>query len=129
MTWLITLVVVVTLSAISALHPAWGLGSAFPCKDRETRTAVGQIGGKGMPPNLSPLLVAALWPQMMQGWVLPFMPVSLLATGALLLTAVFLGRGAAGLTPWFHRHLAEEPSATLNRKYYSPLCAALAYAM
>ena len=131
---LISIVVFVTLLAISALHLGWALGSTFPCKDRETlvRTVVGRSGGGGaMPPSFSSALVAAaiflaaLWPLMMQSWILTFVPAGLQGVGAIVLILVFLGRGAIGLTPWFARLLPEEPFVSLNRVYYSPLCIAL----
>jgi Protein of unknown function (DUF3995) len=131
---LISIFVLVTLLAISALHLAWAFGSTFPCKDRETlvRTVVGKSGGgSSMPPSFSSALVAAatflaaLWPLMMQGRILTFVPISLQGLGAVILILVFLGRGVIGLTPWFRRLLPMEPFVTLNRKYYSPLCIAL----
>jgi Protein of unknown function (DUF3995) len=131
---LISMFVLVTLLAISALHLAWAFGSTFPCKDRDAlvRTVVGRGGGgSAMPPGISSALVAAatflaaLWPQMMQGRILTFVPVSVISLGAVVLVIVFLGRGTIGLTPWFRRLLPAEPFRTLNRKYYSPLCIAL----
>jgi Protein of unknown function (DUF3995) len=133
MTALIALLVFVTLAAIALLHLAWGLGSAFPCRDRKrlAQTVIGRRGEAGMPPNSSSLLVAAaiflaaLWPLMMQGRILTSVPIVLRGVGAMVLTAVFLSRGIVGLTPWFRSLLPEEPFVTLNRKYYSPLCIAL----
>ncbi len=133
---LISLFVLVTLLAISALHLVWAFGSAFPCKDRETlvRTVVGRNGEGGesiMPPGISSALVAAatflaaLWPPIMEGKIFTFVSISLQSLGAIVLVLVFLGRGVIGLTPWFRRLLPLEPFATLNRKYYSPLCIAL----
>jgi Protein of unknown function (DUF3995) len=126
--------VLVMLLAISALHLSWAFGSTFPCKDRDAlvRTVVGRGGGAGaMPPGVSSALVAAatflaaLWPLMMQGRILTFVPPPLIHLGAIVLVIVFLGRGVIGLTPWFQRLLPEEPFVRLNRKYYSPLCIAL----
>jgi Protein of unknown function (DUF3995) len=126
--------VLVPLTAISLLHLAWAFGSAFPCQDRETlvRTVVGRSGGgSSMPPGFSSALVAAatflaaLWPLIMQGWIVKSVPIPLQGLGTIVLILVFLGRGVIGLTPWFRRLLPEEPFVTLNRKYYSPLCIAL----
>jgi hypothetical protein len=133
MSALIALLMFAMLAAIALLHLGWGLGSAFPRKDRTrlAQTVIGRRGEAGMPPNSSSLLVAAaiflaaLWPLMMQGWIFTFVPAALQGLGALVLTAVFLARGIAGLTPWFRRLLPEEPFVTLNRKYYCPLCIAL----
>jgi Protein of unknown function (DUF3995) len=128
--------VFLTLLAISLLHLAWALGSAFPCKDKEmlARAVVGRSGGdggNGMPPGFSSALVAALiflaalWPLMMRGWILTSVPIALQGLGAIVLILVFLGRGIVGLTPWFRQLLPEEPFVSLNRTYYSPLCIAL----
>ncbi len=38
---------------------------------------------------------------------------------------VFLGRGVAGFTPAWRRHTPEQPFATLDIRYYSPLCLAI----
>jgi Protein of unknown function (DUF3995) len=133
---LLSIFVLVTLFAISALHLAWAFGSAFPRKDRETlvRTVVGRTGGggrSGMPPGTSSALVAAaaflaaLWPLMMKDWILTSVPIPLQGPAAIILILVFLGRGNIGLTPWFRRLLPEEPFVPLNRKCYSPLCIAL----
>ena len=131
---LIPIFVFVTLLAISVLHLGWALGSTFPCKDRETlvRAVVGRSGGaSAMPPGISSALVAAaiflaaLWPLMMQGRILTFVPIPLVGLGAIILVIVFLGRGMIGMTPWFARLLPEEPFVSLNRVYYSPLCIAL----
>jgi Protein of unknown function (DUF3995) len=131
---LISMFVLVTLFAISALHLAWAFGSTFPCKDSDAlvRAVVGRGGGgSAMPSGISSALVAAvtflaaLWPQMMQGRILTFVADSLIGLGAVVLVTVFLGRGMIGLTPWFRLLLPEEPFVSLNRKYYSPLCIAL----
>ena len=45
---------------------------------------------------------------------------ALLAAAAAAL--VFLGRGVAGFTPAWRRLTPEEPFATLDVRYYSPLC-------
>jgi Protein of unknown function (DUF3995) len=135
MTALICLFVFATLLAISGLHLGWAFGSAFPCRDRDAlvRTVVGLNGGgaSAMPPGLSSAFVAvliflaALWPLMMQGWILTSVPFTVQGSGAFVLILVFLGRGMVGLTPWFRRLLPEEPFVTLNRSYYSPLCITL----
>ena len=38
---------------------------------------------------------------------------------------VFLGRGIAGFTPAWRRLTPEQPFATLDVRYYSPLCLAI----
>ena len=69
------------------------------------------------------LLGAAIWPHVMEKTlVIPLLPPMLIALGGWTLTAVFIGRGLVGLTPWFRRLLPEEPFCTYNRTYYSPLC-------
>ena len=47
------------------------------------------------------------------------------ALAGLAVALVFLGRGVAGFTPAWRRHTPEQPFATLDVRYYSPLCLAI----
>jgi len=130
MSW-ISVVLSVCLIAISALHALWALGSPWPMKsDQElVKAVVGDEKIIEMPAKWQSALVAilllagAIWPHVMeQTLVIPFLPPMLIALGGWTLTAVFIGRGLVGLTPWFRRLLPEEPFRSYNRTYYSPLC-------
>ena len=49
----------------------------------------------------------------------------LAAVPAIVVTLVFLGRGIAGFTPTWRALTPEQPFATLDLRYYSPLCLAI----
>lgn len=130
MSW-ISVVLSICLIAISMLHALWALGSPWPMKsDQElVKAVVGAEKRIEMPAKWQSALVAllllcaAIWPHVIeQSLVVPLLPPMLIAVGGWALTAVFLGRGLIGLTPWFHRLLPEEPFCTNNRNLYSPLC-------
>ncbi len=130
---LVSVLLLVALLIVSLLHLAWAFGSHFPCTDEATltRTVVGAKGLVRMPPRLASAFVAgatfcaALWPFAMSGSLLSTLPQWLVSSGAIVLTLVFLGRGAAGYSSWFQALSPEQPFARLDKTYYSPLCLAL----
>jgi hypothetical protein len=123
----------IMLTAIAAVHVAWGFGVRWPRKtEAELVTTV--IGHKrdAMPPPLHcylaalaifiPGAIALLLAGIVQT-ALPAWLVTLAGAGAAL---VFAGRGIAGYVPaWRARH-PREPFASLDRHYYSPFCLMLA---
>ncbi len=117
----------VGLGLIALLHLYWAFGGNWPAPDRARLPSmvVGQKGLTHMPPVAITLIVAsliflaAMVPLL---WVFGLGPQPLWQGGLAALGLVFLLRGAVGLTPWFQKFLGEEPFATLNRRYYSPLC-------
>jgi len=130
MSW-ISVALSICLMVISALHALWALGSPWPMKSGQelVNAVVGAENRIDMPPKWQSalvallLLAAAMWPHVMEKTlVIPFLPPMLIALGGWTLTAVFIGRGLIGLTPWFHKLLPEEPFRTYNRNCYSPLC-------
>ena len=112
------------LGLIALLHLYWAFGGNWPATERKRLPAmvVGQKGLTQMPPAWITLTVAiliflaAMMPLL---WVFRLGPHPLWQAA---LGLVFLLRGAIGLTPWFGKLLCEEPFATLNQRYYSPLC-------
>jgi hypothetical protein len=127
----------ITLAAIvyglAILHASWGLGGHWPAASAErlAKAAVGTPGIRRMPGPAPCLIVAALltgvaaWPLFAAG-LLPVAwprPLTLLAGAGI--AAAFLGRGAAGYTQAWRRRFPEQPFATYDRRYYSPLCLAL----
>jgi len=121
------------LTAIAAVHVAWGFGVRWPRKtEAELVTTVIGHERDTMPPPLPcylaacaiftlggiALMLAGLlqtpWPR----WLIPF--------AAARRSRVLAGRGVAGYVPaWRARH-PREPFASLDRHYYSPLCLMLA---
>ena len=121
----------IVLLAIAVLHLLWARGIWWPIR-QETALAHAVIGFKGvakMPPGPASLFVAvaltiaAAWP-----WLLPIMPRSIFLLGLAGLTVVFLGRGIVTYAPFWRRMLCEQPFATLDKRYFGPLCIAIGIA-
>ena len=121
------------LAAIAVLHAAWGLGSHWPCESEESlvRSAGGTPGARRMYPPSACFTVAALlagvsvWPLFVVGLLPEAWPRWLTLLSGAGIAAVFLGRGVAGYVPAWRRLQSAEPFATLDRRYYAPLCLAL----
>ena len=133
MTAIIAWCIFIVLTAIAAVHGAWGGGVCWPRKtEAELVTVVIGHRSDRMPsPNQCYLAALAIFipgaiALMLAGLVqapLPPWLVLLAGAGAAL---VFAGRGIAGYaSAWRARH-PREPFATLDRRYYSPLCLLLA---
>lgn len=120
----------VVLAAIAVLHAAWGLGSHWPCESEEAlvRTAGGTPGATRMYPPSSCFLVAALlagvsvWPLFAVGLLDEAWPRWLTVLAGAGIATVFIARGVAGYVPAWRRRQSAEPFATLDRRYYAPLC-------
>ncbi len=121
------------LTLIAGLHVYWGIGGVWPGTDEASlaRSVTGFRGAKQMPSPAASLAVAAclvlaaLWPSALAGlFATPFAPAGLVA-GAVMLSLIFLARGTAGYLPAWRRLTPEEPFATNDRRYFSPLCLAL----
>jgi len=125
---LLAAILTLVLATIAALHIYWGFGGVWPGRDAAdcARRTGGFRGARTMPGPAAcvavaaALVVAALIPIFLAGRF------GMLATLAGLAVAlVFLGRGVAGFTPAWRRLTPEEPFATLDVRYYSPLCLAI----
>jgi hypothetical protein len=125
---LLAALLTLVLAAIAALHAYWGFGGIWPGRDAAdcARRTGGFRGARSMPGPAAcfavaaALAIAALVPIFLAGHF------GMLATLAgLALALVFLGRGVAGFTPAWRRLTPEEPFATLDVRYYSPLCLAI----
>jgi len=123
----------IVLTAIAAIHVAWGIGMRWP-RETEAELVTTVIGHKrGTMPSPSQCYLAALAifipgaiALVLAGVVqtpLPPWLVPLAGAGA---TLVFAGRGIAGYVPAWHARHPREPFASLDRRYYSPLCLLLA---
>lgn len=119
--------------ALAGVHAYWGFGGFWPAANPENlaRAAVGTPGIRRMPTPASCFVVAALlaaiasWPLFAAGLLPEAWPSWLAQLAGAGIAAVFLGRGVAGYTEAWRRRFPEQPFATLDRRYYSPLCLAL----
>ena len=128
----------VVLFCVSALHAYWAFGGRWPGED-DLSLARTVVGTGEMPSASLTLVVAALIflasllplvkiapvPSILSPSILP--PV-LTQTGLALLTAVFGLRGLVTYTPIWRLKVFEEPFATLDRRYFGPLCILLGMA-
>ncbi len=116
----------IPLLAISMVHLLWAFGSSYPAKSEASlaKTVAGFRGMTAMPPRLASLGVSVL--ALAAGvWALTLSDPegSLLASaGGVVLAVVFLARGGVGYTKWWRQLTPEQPFATLDKKFYSPLC-------
>jgi hypothetical protein len=133
MTAIIAWCIFVVLTAIAAMHVAWGLGVRWPRRN-EADLVTTVIGHKRntMPTPIQCYLAAlAIFipgaiALLLAGLVRTALPPGLVALAGAGAAAVFAGRGIAGYLPaWRARH-PREPFASLDRHYYSPLCLMLA---
>jgi hypothetical protein len=129
---LLASVVALVLAAIAALHAYWGVGGVWPGVDAAScaRTVGGFPGARTMPGSgpsfavAAALAAAALLAAAEGGLSLP-LPSAFLNIATIGAALVFLGRGIAGFTPAWRRLTPEQPFATLDVRYYSPLCLAI----
>ena len=113
------------LIALGVLHVLWGIGYWFPVEDEAqlVRAVAGFSDIEEMPGAVPCALVAvALFMAVTCLWWPPG-PFRFLALAVI--GAVFVSRGAAAFTPVWRKLTPVEPFATLDRKYYGPLCLAL----
>lgn len=118
---------------IAVLHASWGLGNHWPAAspERLAKSAVGTPGITRMPPPSQCFAVAAIlagvasWSLFAAGLLAEAWPHWLTLVAGAGIAAAFIGRGVAGYTSVWRRRFSEEPFATFDRHYYSPLCLAL----
>ncbi|PLX38403.1 MAG: DUF3995 domain-containing protein [Hyphomicrobiales bacterium] len=130
MTLIVAIAVALLLAAISLVHLIWAFGSTWPAGNEKAlaRMVTGFPGATRMPPRTASaavaavLFAAALWALAMTG----ISASALLTLGGAALAGVFLLRGLIAYTPWWRARTPEQPFASLDRKYYAPLCLALA---
>jgi hypothetical protein len=118
----------VVVFGISFLHFQWSRGSFWPEANEEAlaRAVVGD-GRRHMPSPVACIAVSAvlalvaLWPLCVAAGVtdLPVPQTSVTIGG------VFVGRGLAGYVPRWRELFSDEPFATRDKRFYSPLCIVL----
>lgn len=110
------------LIALAVLHVLWGIGFWFPIEDEAqlVRAVAGFADAEEMPGAVPCALVAvALFMAVTCLWWPPG-PFRFLALAVI--GVVFVARGAVAFTPFWRKLTPVEPFATLDRKYYGPLC-------
>jgi hypothetical protein len=124
--------IIAVLLAIAALHLYWGFGGLWPGRDAADLVArvAGWKARRG--PSLASCaavaaaLAGAAWIVAVQGgaprW---FIPDVLWTFGIWAVFAVFFLRGLAAYTPAY-TYARGTPFYDLNRRYYGPLCVAIA---
>ncbi|WP_299729593.1 DUF3995 domain-containing protein [uncultured Tateyamaria sp.] len=134
----IAIVLLLVLSALGGLHFYWAGGGLWPGRDRNSllRIVLGIEGAKGrIPPGPTTMVgvalcVAGILPIFHQELiVLPLLEgalgARLLPIAVALAALTFAVRGLAGYVPVWRRIMSGEPFATLDVRYYSPLCLAI----
>ena len=130
---LLAATIAIVLIAIAALHAYWGFGGVWPGRDAAdcARRVGGFRGARQMPGPLpsfavaAALLAAAALVVLEGDLVAVPVPAGLISFATLCAALVFFGRGVAGFTPAWRRLTPEQPFATLDVRYYSPLCLAI----
>ncbi len=134
----IAIILLLVLTALGGLHFYWAGGGLWPGRDRNSllRIVLGIEAAKGrIPPGPTTMVGVSLC----VAGVLPFLHQELIvlplldgALGARLLpiavalaAVIFAVRGVAGYVPAWRRTMNGEPFATLDVRYYSPLCLAI----
>jgi hypothetical protein len=121
------------LTAVAGLHVLWGTGVRWPGKtDAElVSKVVGSKSGKMPTPNQCYLAALAIYipgtiALMLAGLIDASVTASTIPLAGSAAALVFLGRGIAGYVPAWREQFPREPFATLDRRYYSPLCLLIA---
>ncbi len=130
MTLVVALVFSLLLCLIGAIHAYWGFGGRWPAQDERSlaRMVVGSKDIERMPGKAACLLVAAmlfgiaLWPQFLIGALPELWPHWLTAVAGAVIALAFFGRGIISYIPALRFLGPEEPFATLDRRFYAPLC-------
>jgi hypothetical protein len=128
MTALLAVLLFVIVGALSLMHFRWGRGSCWPEESEEAlaRAVVGD-GRRHMPPPIACIAVSAvlalvaLWPLCAVAGITD-LPVS---QTSVTIGGVFVGRGLAGYVPRWRALFYDEPFATRDKRFYSPLCIVL----
>ena len=122
---IIALILSAVLIVVAAVHLLWALGWWFPIRDEAAlvKAVVGIKDAERMPGPIpcavvvACLLIAAGLPWIADGW--------LRQSGLVISATVFLIRGILPWRPFWRRMTPQEPFATLDRRYYGPMCLAL----
>ena len=126
-----------TLAILSVLHLVWGFGVTWP--EADSRALARRVAGfKGIDRMPRPaacffvaamLAFAALATLMAAGLAPTRYPEWIVLTAVSAVAAVFGLRGVLAYSPAWRARTPEEPFATLDRRFYGPLCLAISAAL
>jgi len=124
MTWLAVLISAL-LFVPAALHLLWAIGAWVPIRE-EAALARATVGAPGISKMPGPIPCALVFVALSFAAALPHLTTFPLRTLLLpAIAAVFLLRGIAAYLPAWRKLVPEEPFATLDQRYYGPLCLVL----
>ncbi len=124
MTWLAVLISAL-LFVPAALHLLWAIGAWVPIRD-EAALARATVGAPGISKMPGPIPCSLVFVALSFAAALPHLTTFPLRTLLLpAIAAVFLLRGIATYLPAWRKLVPEEPFATLDQRYYGPLCLVL----
>jgi hypothetical protein len=130
-TVLLALLLFLAVFALSLVHFNWSRGSHWPMESEEAlaRAVVGD-GRRRMPGRLPCLAVSFILCMVAIFPLCALDPASRLPVRhiSVVIAGVFVARGIAGYSPTWRQHFRDEPFATLDKRYYSPLCILLGLA-
>jgi hypothetical protein len=131
MTVLLALLLFVAVFPLSLAHFYWSRGSHWPMASEEAlaRAVIGD-GRRRMPGRIPCLAVSMLLCAVSLFPLCALDPASRLPVRhiSVIIAGVFVARGIAGYTPTWRGHFRDEPFATFDKRYYSPLCILLGLA-
>jgi hypothetical protein len=130
----IAVAIFLLLTAIAALHAAWGFGLRWPAREERSLVAlvIGATGQTRMPGLAQCLLAAAaifaagVVALLLAGVARVPLPPGFVTLIGVLVFFVFAGRCIAAYIPAWRRRFAQEPFASMDRTWYGPLCLLLA---
>ena len=122
------------LGLIAALHFLWASGSHWPAQSEAdlARRVTGFARAVTMPPRwasvgVGAVMMTACYVLLANAGALPTLgPIWLYRIALWGLMLVFVARGIAAFTPQWRALTPEQPFATLDRRYFGPLCLVLA---
>jgi hypothetical protein len=125
----VTAFLVILLSALGALHAAWGAGSCWPARSEADLVArvIGRTRNGKMPSPLACFAVAGcLWAAAWLAASASSQSSAWVIAGYYGAAGVFLLRGLAGFVGPLWRYAEGTPFHRFNRRYCAPLCLLIA---
>jgi len=134
---IVALILIAVLVVLAGLHAFWGMGGRWPARDERglVELVVGRTPSMRMPGFVASMLVAsallaAALLVALQGNVISLdfgaRVQGLVRTGFWVAFAVFALRGVAGFVRPVFAYAEGTAFASLNRRFYSPLCLLIA---